>query len=573
MPEQPYIVSALKYRPTSWHTVVGQHTITDTLRNAIRTNRLAHAYLFSGPRGVGKTTCARIFAKTINCLNLTAETEACNECESCRNFNEQRSFNIYELDAASNNSVDDIRKLMEQVAIPPQNGKYKVFIIDEVHMLSTAAFNAFLKTLEEPPSYVIFILATTEKEKLLPTIISRCQVYDFGRITTADTIRHLMYVASQEGISTTEEAMNVIAQKADGGMRDALSIFDQLVSYCGNTISYEQAIDILNVLSTDYYFRLVTILLQHDIAQVLLLLNEVLNKGFDALNFLIGFTVHLRNLLVTQNPITQRLLETTEAIQAHYAEQAKTTPSKFIFNALTLLNEAAYQYKDSKNKRLFTEITLIRLAYLYQPQQASAQQTQQTPAQQPQQTTAQQVKPQVQTTAVQQHNLQQAAPQQPANQKFVTGAKTISINSRPANTQAPTNTVEQPQTDNNQQQTRNKSFNQADLEQVWLALPQQFQGKDRLKAALINSDKELKETTITLYLSNPMQEDIVKKEQATIQKYLRSKLENDNIVFKTDVKVSVERPSLLTAEERLKNLTERNPALNTLISTLQLELQ
>jgi len=551
---------------------VGQHTITDTLRNAIRTNRLAHAYLFSGPRGVGKTTCARIFAKTINCLNLTPETEACNECESCRNFNEQRSFNIYELDAASNNSVDDIRKLMEQVAIPPQNGRYKVFIIDEVHMLSTAAFNAFLKTLEEPPSYVIFILATTEKEKLLPTIISRCQVYDFQRITTADTIRHLMYVAEKEGISTTEEAMNVIAQKADGGMRDALSIFDQLVSYCGNTISYEQAIDILNVLSTDYYFRLVTILLQHDIQQVLLLFNEVLNKGFDALNFLVGFTVHLRNLLVTQNPATQRLLETTEAIQTHYAEQAKTTPSKFIFNALTLLNEAAYQYKDSKNKRLFTEITLIRLAYLNQPQAQPAQQPQ---AQQPQQPAQQ---PQVQQPAqqpAQQPTQQRFAPQSaPVQQtKVVTGLRTVSINQNAVSTQATPNSVSTAPQSSTTTETRNKSFNKADLEQVWLALPQQFQGKDRLKAALINSEKEISDRTITLFLSNPMQEEIVRNENATIQKFLREKLENDNIVFKTSVKVSVERPSLMSVEERLNNLTERNPALKTLISTLQLELQ
>ncbi|MBQ7448637.1 MAG: DNA polymerase III subunit gamma/tau [Paludibacteraceae bacterium] len=566
MPEQQYIVSALKYRPTSWHTVVGQHTITDTLRNAIRTNRLAHAYLFSGPRGVGKTTCARIFAKTINCLNLTPETEACNECESCRNFNEQRSFNIYELDAASNNSVDDIRKLMEQVAIPPQNGRYKVFIIDEVHMLSTAAFNAFLKTLEEPPSYVIFILATTEKEKLLPTIISRCQVYDFQRITTADTIRHLMYVAEKEGISTTEEAMNVIAQKADGGMRDALSIFDQLVSYCGNTISYEQAIDILNVLSTDYYFRLVTILLQHDIQQVLLLFNEVLNKGFDALNFLVGFTVHLRNLLVTQNPATQRLLETTEAIQAHYAEQAKTTPSKFIFNALTLLNEAAYQYKDSKNKRLFTEITLIRLAYLNQPQAQPAQQQVQQPAQQPQQQPQQPAQ-----QPAQQRFAPQSAPVQQT--KVVTGLRTVSINQNAVSTQAIPNSVSTAPQSSTTTETRNKSFNKADLEQVWLALPQQFQGKDRLKAALINSEKEISDRTITLFLSNPMQEEIVRNENATIQKFLREKLENDNIVFKTSVKVSVERPSLMTVEERLNNLTERNPALKTLISTLQLELQ
>lgn len=359
-----YIVSARKYRPLTFESVVGQESITKTLRNAIKTNHLAQAYLFCGPRGVGKTTCARIFAKTINCLNPGNDHDACNECESCRAFNEQRSFNIHELDAASNNSVDDIRLLIEQVRIPPQIGKYSVYIIDEVHMLSKDAFNALLKTLEEPPSYAIFILATTEKHKVIPTILSRCQVYDFSRITIADMIHHLQYVAKQENITVTEEALNVVAQKADGGMRDALSIFDQLVSFCGNNIAYEQTIEVLNVLDTEYYFRIVECALRNDVSQMLLLFNNILNKGFDAQNFIIGLGSHLRDLLVSKDEITIKLLETSEAIKSHFAEQAKQCPTQFLFRALSLINECDIQYRVAKNKRLTIEIMLIRLSQL-----------------------------------------------------------------------------------------------------------------------------------------------------------------------------------------------------------------
>ena len=309
MEEQKYIVSARKYRPSTFESVVGQKALTETLRNAIRSNHLAHAYLFCGPRGVGKTTCARIFAKTINCLSPTADHDACNQCESCVAFNEQRSFNIHELDAASNNSVDDIRHIIDEVRIPPQIGKYSVFIIDEVHMLSAAAFNALLKTLEEPPAHAIFILATTEKHKVLPTILSRCQVFDFSRITIADIVGHLQYVAGQEGVTVSEEALNVVAQKADGGMRDALSIFDQLVTFCGKEITYEQTIASLNVLDTEYYFRLVDAALRADISSALLLFDEILGKGFDAGHFVSGFTTHLRNVLVSKDAATVSLLE------------------------------------------------------------------------------------------------------------------------------------------------------------------------------------------------------------------------------------------------------------------------
>ena len=359
-----YIVSARKYRPATFDTVVGQQTLTTTLKNAIKTNHLAHAYLFCGPRGVGKTTCARIFAKTINCQNLTTEGEACNECESCKSFNDNRSFSIHELDAASNNGVDDIRELIMKVLVPPQTGKYSVFIIDEVHMLSSAAFNAFLKTLEEPPSYAIFILATTEKHKIIPTILSRCQIYDFNRITINDTVLHLKYVAGKEGITAEASAFNVIARKADGGMRDALSIFDQLVSFCGNNITYQSAIDNLNVLDYDYYFRLTDAFLQGDVSSSLLIFNEILNKGFDAQHFITGLSSHFRDLLVSRDDATLQLLEAAADTVEQYRQQAARCNPELLFQALKITNECDLKYRESRNKRLLIELGLIRLCQL-----------------------------------------------------------------------------------------------------------------------------------------------------------------------------------------------------------------
>ncbi|MDR0989531.1 MAG: DNA polymerase III subunit gamma/tau [Prevotellaceae bacterium] len=359
-----YIVSARKYRPATFDSVVGQHALTTTLKNAIATGKLAHAYLFCGPRGVGKTTCARIFAKTINCLNPTPEGEACNACESCVAFNEQRSYNIHELDAASNNSVDDIRQLVEQVRIPPQIGHYKVYIIDEVHMLSTAAFNAFLKTLEEPPHHAIFILATTEKHKIIPTILSRCQIYDFNRIGVEDTIAHLAYVASKEGITAEPEALNVIALKADGGMRDALSIFDQVVSFTGGHITYQSAIENLNVLDYEYYFRLTDYLLAGGVGDALLLLAEVMNKGFDAGGFITGLSSHFRDLLVSGDEATLPLLEVGAGIRQRYRVQAQRCLPAFLYRAMKLCNDCDLNYRASKNKRLLVELTLIELAQL-----------------------------------------------------------------------------------------------------------------------------------------------------------------------------------------------------------------
>ena len=359
-----YIVSARKYRPSTFESVVGQRALTTTLKNAIATQKLAHAYLFCGPRGVGKTTCARIFAKTINCMTPTADGEACNQCESCVAFNEQRSYNIHELDAASNNSVDDIRQLVEQVRIPPQFGKYKVYIIDEVHMLSASAFNAFLKTLEEPPRHAIFILATTEKHKILPTILSRCQIYDFNRISVEDTVNHLSYVASKEGITAEPEALNVIAMKADGGMRDALSIFDQVVSFTGGNITYKSVIDNLNVLDYEYYFRLTDCFLENKVSDALLLFNDILNKGFDGSHFITGLSSHFRDLLVGKDPVTLPLLEVGASIRQRYQEQAQKCPLPFLYRAMKLCNECDLNYRISKNKRLLVELTLIQVAQL-----------------------------------------------------------------------------------------------------------------------------------------------------------------------------------------------------------------
>lgn len=367
-----YIVSARKYRPTSFDTVVGQTALITTLKNAVKSGKLAHAYLFCGPRGVGKTTCARIFAKAINCLHPTADGEACNECESCKAFNEQRSYNIFELDAASNNSVENIKSLMDQTRIPPQVGKYKVFIIDEVHMLSTSAFNAFLKTLEEPPAHVIFILATTEKHKILPTILSRCQIYDFERMTTNDIINHLKKVAEKEGITYEDEALNIIAEKADGGMRDALSVFDQAASFCQGNITYAKVTEDLNVLDTDNYFNIVDLSLQNKVSDAMLLLNSIIAKGFAGGHFINGLASHIRNVLMAKDAQTLPLLEVSQQQRQKYEEQAKKCPTTFLYQALKLLNQCDINYRQSSNKRLLVEITLIQIAQITQPDDTPA---------------------------------------------------------------------------------------------------------------------------------------------------------------------------------------------------------
>ena len=365
---EEYIVSARKYRPTSFDTVVGQQALTTTLKNAVKSGKLAHAYLFCGPRGVGKTTCARIFAKAINCLSPTEAGEACGHCESCQAFNEQRSFNIFELDAASNNSVEHIKTLMEQTRIPPQVGKYKVFIIDEVHMLSTAAFNAFLKTLEEPPAHVIFILATTEKHKILPTILSRCQIYDFERMTVRNTINHLKAVAEKEGITYEDEALAVIAEKADGGMRDALSIFDQAVSFCQGNITYQKVIEDLNVLDSENYFQIVDLANQNKVSDIMVLLNSIINKGFDAGLLIQGLAKHVRNVLMAKDPQTLPLLEVSDQQRQRYQQQAAKCDTRMLYESLRIMNQCDINYRQSNNKRLLVELTLIEMAQITQPE-------------------------------------------------------------------------------------------------------------------------------------------------------------------------------------------------------------
>ena len=361
-----YIVSARKYRPMSFDSVVGQQALTTTLKNAVKSGKLAHAYLFCGPRGVGKTTCARIFAKAINCEHPTAEGEACNECESCNAFSEGRSYNIFELDAASNNSVENIKSLMEQTRIPPQVGRYKVFIIDEVHMLSTAAFNAFLKTLEEPPAHVIFILATTEKHKILPTILSRCQIYDFERMTVRDIIGHLKSVAEKENIKYDEQALNVIAEKADGGMRDALSIFDQAASFSQGDISYQKVIEDLNVLDEENYFNIIDLALENKVSEIMVLLNTVINKGFDGGNLINGLASHVRNVLMAKDAQTLPLLEVSDQQRQRYQSQAQKCPTPFLYDALKIMNRCDVEYRQSSNKRLLVELTLIEVAQITQ---------------------------------------------------------------------------------------------------------------------------------------------------------------------------------------------------------------
>ena len=371
-----FIVSARKYRPSTFKSVVGQENITSTLKNAIRNNQVAQAFLFCGPRGVGKTTCARIFAKALNCEHLTDDFEPCNTCDSCNAFNNSASFNVFELDAASNNSVEGIRELVDQVRIPPQGAKYKVYIIDEVHMLSGAAFNAFLKTLEEPPAYAKFILATTEKHKILPTILSRCQVYDFKRINDNDIVRHLQYVAQQEGVTAEEDALRVVAAKADGALRDALSIFDQLVSFSGKNITYKETIQNLNVLDVDNYFQVMDMVLSEDVSGALLLLDDILSKGFDAQNFINGFATHIRNLLLAQNPGTVQLLQMSDTIKQKLQVQAQKADRMLLTRALELANQCDFNYKNSNNKRLSVELCMMQINANYVYMRHRARQSQ-----------------------------------------------------------------------------------------------------------------------------------------------------------------------------------------------------
>ena len=589
-----YIVSARKYRPTTFDSVVGQRALTTTLKNAIATGKLAHAYLFCGPRGVGKTTCARIFAKTINCLSPAADGEACNQCESCQAFNEQRSYNIHELDAASNNSVEDIRSLIDQVRIPPQIGKYKVYIIDEVHMLSQAAFNAFLKTLEEPPHHAIFILATTEKHKILPTILSRCQIYDFNRINVQDTVEHLQYVASKEGIQAEPEALNVIAQKADGGMRDALSIFDQVTSFTGGNITYHGVIENLNVLDYEYYFRLVDHFLENKASDTMLLLNDVLRKGFDAHHFITGLASHFRDLLVSKDPATLSLLEVGASIRERYQQQAQKCEQKFLYRAMKLCNDCDLNYRISKNKRLLVELTLIQCAQLTLPD-ADDLIGGRSPKRRLKPLFKQQVATQATTQAQPQAGNAAASGQATTNNGNVGMRKSplpelkeekrkipvmkagqigMSIRHRPIQPEISKVTTPTPTNPANQANYEDYMVYEKDLDYYWRDFAQKLPKEEKANAArMMNiSPKLLNDTTFEVGVDNGMVEKYMHQLLPDIQAYLREKLHNRKITMTVRVLEAKEMVRAYSHVERFQLMSKKNPKLLKLKEILGLEL-
>ena len=588
---EEYIVSARKYRPMSFDTVVGQQALTTTLKNAVRSGKLAHAYLFCGPRGVGKTTCARIFAKAINCQSPTAEGEACNECESCQSFNEQRSLNIFELDAASNNSVEHIKTLMEQTRIPPQVGRYKVFIIDEVHMLSTAAFNAFLKTLEEPPAHVIFILATTEKHKILPTILSRCQIYDFERMTVQDTVAHLKQVAAKEGITCEDEALAVIAEKADGGMRDALSIFDQAASFCQGNITYKKVIEDLNVLDSEYYFRLVDYALENKVSESMVLLNDVIGKGFDGGLLVQGLARHVRNVLMARDAQTLPLLEVSDAQRQRYQEQALRAPIPFLYKALQLMNQCDINYRQSSNKRLLVELTLIEVAQLTQPEDAPGS------GRKPrrlkslfknliQQTQPQKAAPQV-AAAARAESPQPPSPAatptatvqvatvkeqpKPARPAVKIGALGMSWRNLRAQQQKPVKINTLP----GQQMTdEHQPFTQDELELQWLSMcnrmPQQLVG---VASRMKNMKPVITELPkVEVVVSNEMIMAEVEKIRGSVLNTLKLHLHNSDIELTLRLDEHRQEVRLLTRREQFEELMRMNPVVAKLKAAFDLDI-
>ena len=598
-----YIVSARKYRPMTFDTVVGQAALTTTLKNAVKSGKLAHAYLFCGPRGVGKTTCARIFAKAINCQNPTAEGEACNACESCQSFNEQRSLNIFELDAASNNSVEHIKTLMEQTRIPPQLGRYKVFIIDEVHMLSTAAFNAFLKTLEEPPSHVIFILATTEKHKILPTILSRCQIYDFERMTVRNTVNHLKHVAEKEGFTYEEQALAVIAEKADGGMRDALSIFDQAASFCQGNITYEKVIEDLNVLDAENYFQIIDLAINNKVSEIMVLLNNVINKGFNGGLLIQGLAKHVRNVLMAKDPQTLPLLEVSDQQRQRYQEQAKKCETRFLYQALKLMNQCDINYRQSNNKRLLVELTLIEIAEITQPDDEGA-----SAGRRPRRLKN------LFKNLIRQSQPQKAAPQVAAAKSVVSPSKANeSIKTREMNTSvasgspmtsaasvAATNTATATKLGGigfswNNLRGQGKpgkmnvipgtaapsmdlqtdaTFSQEDLELQWLSMcnrmPQEFSG---IATRMKNMNPVI--TTfpqIEVVVDNALIKQEMEDFKGRIVKTLQNVLHNQAISLDIRIAEQQERVVVLTRREQFDLMSKENPAVDKLRQAFNLEL-
>ncbi len=592
---EEYIVSARKYRPTTFDTVVGQQALTTTLKNAVKSGKLAHAYLFCGPRGVGKTTCARIFAKAINCLTPTEEGEACGHCESCQAFNEQRSFNIFELDAASNNSVEHIKTLMEQTRIPPQVGKYKVFIIDEVHMLSTAAFNAFLKTLEEPPAHVIFILATTEKHKILPTILSRCQIYDFERMTVRDTIDHLKSVAAKEGIQYEEEALAVIAEKADGGMRDALSIFDQAVSFCQGNITYQKVIEDLNVLDSEYYFKIIDLAVENKVSEIMVLLNQIIKKGFDGGLLIGGLAKHVRNVLMAKDPQTLPLLEVSDQQRERYQQQAQKCETRFLYDALRLMNQCDINYRQSSNKRLLVELTLIEVAQLTQPDEGAGN------GRKPRRLKS------LFKQLIQQSQPKKAAPQVAAAEGGESSGDSSSRGSSGSSSSSDSSSVRRgiapkkavgfswnklreknqvkskmqiipgslsPNDPNSIIKDEELDFSQQDLEFQWMMMcnrmPQRLSG---IATRMKNMNPVIKDfPQVEVAVDNQLAYDQIMEIKGSILSTLRIYLHNTKITMDVRVTEQKEKVRILTRSEQFKMMEEKYPAVAKLRDILDLEL-
>ncbi len=589
---EEYIVSARKYRPTSFDTVVGQQALTTTLKNAVKSGKLAHAYLFCGPRGVGKTTCARIFAKAINCLTPTDQGEACGHCESCQAFNEQRSFNIFELDAASNNSVEHIKTLMEQTRIPPQVGKYKVFIIDEVHMLSTAAFNAFLKTLEEPPAHVIFILATTEKHKILPTILSRCQIYDFERMTVANTIEHLKSVAEREGITYEEEALAVIAEKADGGMRDALSIFDQAASFCQGNITYQKVIEDLNVLDSEYYFQIVDLANMNKVSDIMVLLNQIINKGFDGGLLIQGLAKHVRNVLMAKDPQTLPLLEVSEQQRQRYQQQAQKCETRMLYEALRLMNQCDINYRQSSNKRLLVELTLIEIAQITQPDEGPSA------GRRPRRLKT------LFKQLMQQPQPKQAAPQVAAAEPAVSTTVKTSTPSTATTSPAPApspakrpklssittswkNLLNQPKgqtpgdaaaegakSGSDDAATTQRPFDQQELELEWMSMcnrmPQQFSG---IATRMKNMSPVITDyPAVEIVADNQLALEQMQQIKGKILNTLKLHLRNDAITLTMRQAEHHEVGKILTRREQYELMEKENPSIAKLRNLLDLQL-
>lgn len=574
-----FIVSARKYRPSTFKSVVGQEALTTTLKNAIVGNKLAHAYLFSGPRGVGKTTCARIFAKTINCMNLTPDNEACNNCESCVAFNQQRSYNIHELDAASNNGVDDIRMLIEQVRIPPQIGKYKVYIIDEVHMLSQSAFNSFLKTLEEPPSHAIFILATTEKHKIIPTILSRCQVYDFNRINIADIVEHLQYVAQEEGVTAEAEALNVIAQKADGGMRDALSIFDQTASFTQGNITYRAVIENLNVLDYEYYFRLTNAILAGNVVDCLLILNDILNRGFEGQYIISGVASHFRDLLVCKDPKTASLFEVGASIRDQYIDTAKQCSNEFLYKAIEIANECDLNYRVSKNRRLLLELTLIKLCQLQEnPTSAAEKKSSLKPIEKTaseSKTSQTEVKksdatPKVETAPIQKKTEQTpdetSKPTTPVKKKSALKGMGISILSLRDQKE------EEPE-EEKKASNGNNPFTEKELKEAWDEYAANLKGEPLLKNTMsLYHPRLISDVIFEVEVNTEINKEYLTNSSLSILSFLRSKVKNDDLTMTIKIAEGNAIKKPLTSREIFDEMAKKNPSLLKLSDEFGLEL-